>query len=111
MVKRARKQKDGETTIGAYEAKTKFSDLLARAEKGERFLVTRNGKEVAKVVPVENPDHEEARRAADRILARLATAPAVSPPNAQRNWESLKHELDAEDDERTAEWLSSSTHR
>ena len=27
---------------GAYEAKTKFSELIARAEKGRAFVVTRN---------------------------------------------------------------------
>ena len=38
--------------IGAYEAKTKFSELLRRAEKGERFVITRHGRPVAVLEPV-----------------------------------------------------------
>jgi prevent-host-death family protein len=37
--------------IGAYEAKTRFPELLDRAEKGERFTITRHGKAVAEIVP------------------------------------------------------------
>ena len=37
------------TTVGAYEAKTKFSELIARAEKGESFVVTKNGRPVAEI--------------------------------------------------------------
>ena len=40
------------TTVGAYEAKTKFSELIARAEKGESFVVTKNGRPVAEIKPV-----------------------------------------------------------
>ena len=42
-----RKPNSGPTTVGAYEAKTKFSELIARAEKGESFVVTKNGRPVA----------------------------------------------------------------
>ena len=38
--------------IGAYEAKTKFSELLRRVEKGERFVITRHGRPVAVLEPV-----------------------------------------------------------
>jgi antitoxin (DNA-binding transcriptional repressor) of toxin-antitoxin stability system len=34
-------------TIGAFEAKTKFSELLDRVEKGETIVITRRGKAVA----------------------------------------------------------------
>lgn len=37
--------------IGAFEAKTHFSKLLERAEKGEEITITRRGKPVAKIVP------------------------------------------------------------
>ncbi|MBC7098874.1 type II toxin-antitoxin system prevent-host-death family antitoxin [Candidatus Bipolaricaulota bacterium] len=38
--------------IGAYEAKVKFSELLRRVEKGERFVITRHGRPVALLEPV-----------------------------------------------------------
>jgi prevent-host-death family protein len=31
------------TTIGTYEAKAKFSELLRRVQAGESFTITRNG--------------------------------------------------------------------
>lgn len=38
--------------IGAYEAKTRLSELLARVARGERILLTRRGVPVAMLVPV-----------------------------------------------------------
>jgi len=38
--------------VGAYEAKVKFSELLRRVEKGERFVITRHGIPVAILEPV-----------------------------------------------------------
>ena len=35
------------TTIGAFEAKTHFSELLRKAEQGEAFEIQRRGKPVA----------------------------------------------------------------
>ena len=100
----------GPTTVGAYEAKTKFSELIARAEKGESFVVTKNGRPVAEIKPVRQFDREAARRAGERIRARLAAqGPPVSEVEAQRNWEEVKRDLEAEDDEQDEQWLSLST--
>jgi prevent-host-death family protein len=41
--------------VNVHEAKTHFSKLLARVEKGERIVVARGGKPVAKLVPAELP--------------------------------------------------------
>ena len=38
--------------IGAYEAKTRFSEILRRVERGERFVITRHGRPVAVLEPV-----------------------------------------------------------
>ncbi len=38
--------------VGAYEAKVKFSELLRRVEKGERFVITKHGVPVAVLEPV-----------------------------------------------------------
>jgi prevent-host-death family protein len=39
--------------IGAYEAKTNLSRLLERVEHGERITLTRHGRPMAMLVPVE----------------------------------------------------------
>jgi prevent-host-death family protein len=99
-------------TVGAYEAKTKFSELIARAEKGESFTVTKNGKPVARILPTVDFEREQARRAADELREfRAKQGPPVSAEAARRNWEQLKAELEAEDDEQDARWLSSSMPR
>lgn len=37
--------------VGAYEAKTRFSELLERASRGERIALTRRGERVAYLIP------------------------------------------------------------
>lgn len=49
--------------IGIYDARTNFSKLLERAEKGERFVIIRYGRPVAEVVPIFRHDPEAVRRA------------------------------------------------
>lgn len=39
-------------TVGAFEAKTHFSALLDKVEKGEQIVITKHGRVVAKLVPV-----------------------------------------------------------
>ncbi len=41
------------TTIGAYEAKTRFAKLIERVERGERIVITRHGAPVAVLQPME----------------------------------------------------------
>lgn len=38
-------------TVGAYEAKTRLSELLVRVEKGERITITRHGVPIAVLSP------------------------------------------------------------
>ncbi len=40
-------------SVGAFEAKTHFSNLLDRVEKGDRIVITRHGREVAVLSPIE----------------------------------------------------------
>jgi prevent-host-death family protein len=42
----------GMTQVGMHEAKTKLSQLVERAEAGEDIIIARNGKPVARLVPV-----------------------------------------------------------
>jgi prevent-host-death family protein len=56
---------------GAVEAKNKLGSLLDLVEKGEGVAITRRGKRVARLVPdAGGHDRVEARRAAERIIAR-----------------------------------------
>lgn len=41
------------TTIGAYEAKTRLSALLDDVERGEQITITKHGRAVARLVPVD----------------------------------------------------------
>lgn len=41
------------TTIGAYQAKTNFSQLIERVSRGERITITKHGVPVALISPVE----------------------------------------------------------
>lgn len=52
--------------VGAFEAKTHLSELLAAVEAGESVTITRRGKAVARLVPI--------APAADResVIARIA---------------------------------------
>ncbi len=45
--------------INAFEAKTKFSELLRKVERGESFLICRRGKAVGKLVPLEGLEVKE----------------------------------------------------
>jgi prevent-host-death family protein len=102
----------GPTVVGAYEAKTKFSELIARAEKGESFVVTKNGRSVARIAPPVEFDREKVRKAIEAMRAfREGQGPPVSEEESLRNWEETKRELDAEDDAWDDQWLSSSTRR
>ena len=39
-------------TVNVYEAKSHFSQLLTRAEGGEEIVIARNGRPVARLVPI-----------------------------------------------------------
>lgn len=51
-------------TLGAFEAKTKLSELLDLVEKGEEVTITRHGKPVADLIPARRrrPDRETIER-------------------------------------------------
>jgi len=61
-------------TVGAFEAKTKFSALLERAERGEQIVITRRGKPVARLVRIEQPEREDGRELVARFKAARANA-------------------------------------
>ncbi|MBK1656698.1 type II toxin-antitoxin system Phd/YefM family antitoxin [Paracraurococcus ruber] len=68
-------------SIGAYEAKTHLSALLDRVEKGESLTITRNGRPVARLVPVEAA--QAAPDAAQAVASLLAFREALRSKGAQ----------------------------
>lgn len=50
-------------TIGAFEAKNRLSELLQAVENGEEVTITRHGRPVARLVPVDQFDRAKVREA------------------------------------------------
>lgn len=59
-------------TIGAFEAKARFSSLLELVAKGESFTITRHGKPVAQLVPAQQRDPERTKAAIRRMKEIVA---------------------------------------
>ena len=58
-------------TVGAFEAKTHFAQLLQRVERGEEIIITRRGKAVARLVPAAaKPDAEAVLATFERLRER-----------------------------------------
>jgi prevent-host-death family protein len=57
------------TEIGAFDAKTRLSELLRKVDQGERFTITLRGRPVADIVPSKMKDRERAAEAVRRLLA------------------------------------------
>jgi prevent-host-death family protein len=60
-------------TVGAYEAKTRFSQLLERVLAGEEITITRHGHPVARLVPAQPSGSQESRREAILKMRELAS--------------------------------------
>lgn len=54
-------------TISAFEAKTRFGDLLERVCRGEEIVITRHQKPVARLIPEGRPALGEIREAATEL--------------------------------------------
>ena len=65
------------TEIGAFEAKTKFSELLRKVGQGERFTITVRGHVVANLIPAE--DIQRQRSEAVQALLNSPRIEGVSP--------------------------------
>lgn len=47
-----------QTTYNVHEAKTHFSELLARVERGEKITIARAGKPIGQLVALERPPRQ-----------------------------------------------------
>ncbi len=55
------------TKIGANEAKTHLPALLERVARGERIAITKHGRPVARLVPVERTGPDRRRETVERL--------------------------------------------
>jgi prevent-host-death family protein len=65
------------TTVGAYEAKTHLPRLIRAVERGETVIITRHGKPVAKLAPVEDRRHTDVAEAIERIEVLRRRLPRI----------------------------------
>jgi prevent-host-death family protein len=70
--------------IGAFDAKTRLSELLKRTEQGETFQITKHGRPVGRLVPPDNARDHKA------IAAALERLKAMSGIGGKMNAEELK---------------------
>lgn len=72
--------------VGAFEAKNKLSELLDLAEQGEEIIITRHGRETARLVPPKGTANRDDARAALRRLRELAK----EEKHGEFDWEEWK---------------------
>ena len=78
--------------VSAYDAKTHLPKLLERAQRGERFVITRHGKPVALLVPIGPSEDvsvlramEQVRTIRSRLASReISTASILGPDETPR---------------------------
>jgi prevent-host-death family protein len=71
------------TTVGAFEAKTKFSALLERVRAGEEITITRHEKPVARLVPFEKASQVELATLFTR-MEKFRSAHPLNPKGLER---------------------------
>jgi prevent-host-death family protein len=56
-------------TVGSYEAKTHLPRLLSQVEKGETITITKRGKPIAMLVPVQRSNRRVVNAVIEEMLA------------------------------------------
>lgn len=72
--------KTSQTSMGAFEAKNRLSELLERVERGDEVTITKRDRPVAKLIPVSALAEAKRKRAAAelRLLGKRYSLPMVS---------------------------------
>lgn len=79
------------TEIGAFEAKNKLSALLDRVARGDEVVITRRGRPVAKLVPIDAGRDDTRTKSAVEGLRAIAAGLNLGP----FDWDSWKELRDA----------------
>ena len=74
-----------EKTVSAADANRRFSDLLRGVRKGQSYVVTSNGRAIAKLIPA-IADKRNVAAARSVLLARLKSQPAAQGDKAHKRW-------------------------
>lgn len=69
--------------VSVYEAKTHLSRLLADVENGAEVTITRHGRPVARLVPVQDAAERERAAAEFRERVRALRSEIVDPPTGE----------------------------
>ena len=69
-----------QSQLSVRDARAHFAEVVSRAEAGTPTVITRNGRAIAAVVPIE--DYNALEDAIDRYLARQADRDLADNPNA-----------------------------
>jgi prevent-host-death family protein len=77
--------------IGAFEAKNKLGQLLDLVEQGEEITITRHGRPVARLAPLQPVQGREQARAALQRIRQRAKAEGLGPFD-WAEWKSLRDE-------------------
>ena len=82
-------------TVGLAEAKSKLSELVDQVERGEEVVISRYGKAVAKIVPVEPRPKVDRSAFLGSLAGRLHVSADFDeplPPDVQRTFEGSDDE-------------------
>ena len=80
-------------TVTAFEAKTRFGELLQRVSRGEEIIITRHEKPVARLVPEGRPSLREVRDAVSELKAlrqEMAGRRGFRPPSDKEIREAIR---------------------
>lgn len=83
------------TTVAAFEAKTRFGELLNRVAAGEEVVITRHEKPVARIIPEGRPRLEDTRRAAEGLEALQKEIDGYCSGKPQVSWSEFKSFVEA----------------
>jgi len=79
-------------SVGAYDAKSRLSELLDRVERGAQIIITRHGKPIARLVPEGAYDRATALAALERITARRKQLAAAGVRTTQAEIRAMRDE-------------------
>jgi prevent-host-death family protein len=82
-------------TVPAFEAKTKFGELLDRVLEGEEIVITRHEKPVARLVAEGRGNLADIRRAADGLEALQKEIADSSRQKGAVSWKKFKSFVEA----------------
>lgn len=77
-------------TVTAFDAKTRFGELLDRVAGGEEIVITRHDKPIARMVPEGRRSLEEVRAAVAGLRALQSEIATSSSGKSKLSWPQLK---------------------